>query len=345
MAEIPECPQCQDPLDCRPATSEGERRLLQKIKGAFEKEAPPAPQYIYSCRNGCIEEVDGDYPVRSALMVGSRAAGKSTFIASLPLVKDKPRWFQFMNGGTDWIGGTQFRDQRVIVIPTESWGLDHQPRTAPHAAAESGEKLRNYGLYRGIVGAAHTQAGSGRRSSAPQGDTELVRMWLIDMPGEEFKAQTRALLDHAPSVDVVSLVILCVDVTNPLAATDARAALLRVSEINQDDCHLAVVGTKCDELWHLPDFPAELKRGLPPKATPSETATRLAADSEVACEWLSNQPILGDFPFLAGQFSSASFHLVSATSCAPVDRVYPRIEPFRVLDPFMYDYLMTAGLL
>jgi hypothetical protein len=309
-------------------SSPAEGRLLGRIKRALGPEVPAPTPKEYVCPRKCIDVER--IPSHSALIVGAKGAGKSHYIASLPLAQ-QPGWFGFEQRSLDWIGGTEFSEDRVVIDPTQAIGEHFQPRVVTGKPAREGTQ-RHYGLYVGTL-------------AIGDDPRDWQSAWLIDMPGEMFRPEYAALLNNAFSVDVADLIIACVDLSVPRRAILTTSTLLSISDLHGGNGHLAVVGTKADELWNTVGFPEELQKVPAYPESPTDTANRLSNQSALAAEWMSRQPRFQSIPKVAKSFSSASFHLVSATSCAPVDNVFPFVEPLRVLEPFMYEYLLSKGLL
>jgi len=214
-----------------------------------------------------------------------------------------------------------------IIKPTV--GLeDHEPLVRADAAPRThDETFKNYGFYPVALGSESGGTGDGL---------------IMDMPGERFRSQYLSLLNHAPSVQRAPLVILCVDPSDRESAGKTDSALYSMGRLRDYRGHLAVVATKSDLLLDSPGFPEVLTDGLPVDLPQSRYRATLREHSDRARQFLESRGFAG-VTGLARDFESSSFHLVSATSCSPVDGVYPRIAPSRVLEPFIYFELESSA--
>lgn len=199
------------------------------------------------CPRKCIDVEK--IPSHSAAPRGATGAGKSHYIASLPLAH-QPGWFGFEQRSLDWIGGTEFSEDRVVIDPTQAIGKYFQPRVVTGEPAREGTQ-RHYGLYVGTL-------------AIGDDPRDWQSAWLIDMPGEMFRPEAAALLNNAFSVDVADLIIVCVDLSVP------RRAILTTSR----HCSESVRYTEVIAIWLswaqrptnsgiLPDSPRNSRRYRP----------------------------------------------------------------------------------
>ncbi len=296
----------------------------------------------FECPIGCLTFEATALPDLTVLMLGQRGAGKTTYIASLPVAPTLPTWFSLRvdqapkeDGKSDdrlarwWSKFQPFWNQHAPVNATAS--LHDQPVLArDQPTHQSG----NYGFY---------PMGVGSDALEPHDPVVL----LMDMPGEEFTTDLFGLRNNAPGLPDVPMMILCVD---PDARSEGQVAavLSEIGRLREKPGHLAVVYTKSDLLWDEPGFPTSLKQNPDPGLSPDDYLQQLISDSESVQQYLMKTGRTALIQF-AGEYSSASFHMVSATSCAPKPDPshpdllrYERVDPVRVVDPFIYYLLAHA---
>jgi hypothetical protein len=300
--------------------------LARKIARFFAAHPVPRPSQ-YSCPRGCFsnEEIGASPAPARFLLAGHVGAGKSTYIASLALAgAGSPDWYAFHTVDEAWERFRDFSHTGDVILPTPG-RESHEPVVrVSDGPRPSDESYGNYGIYPAALGPANRSA------------------VIMDMPGERFTAGFANLLNHAPSVQEAPMVILCVDPSHPMSATMTSGPLLKMAELREFGGHVAVVATKSDLHFASPDFPAELSRALPVGLPAAQCQATLQRHSDLARDFLQARSFR-NVVSLAERFESSSFHLVSATSCSPQDGVYPRIEPLRVLDPFLYWELQMRG--
>lgn len=318
------CPQCHSTMTRRVLGDAVP--LARRITRFFAADPAQRPSQ-YSCPRGCFtqEAMGASRPPSRFLLAGHVGAGKSTYIASLAMAgAGSPDWYAFHTVDEAWERFRDFSHSGDVILPTPG-RESHEPVVrVSDGPRPSDEAYGNYGIYPAALGPANQSA------------------VIMDMPGERFTPGFVNLLNHAPSVQEAPMVILCVDPSHPMSATMTSGPLLKMAELRDYGGHVAVVATKSDLHFASPDFPTEMRSPLPTRLSPAQCSAALQEHSGLARDFLQARGFR-NVVALAERFESSSFHLVSATSCSPQDGVYPRVEPLRVLDPFLYWELQMRG--
>ncbi len=107
----------------------------------------------------------------------------------------------------------------------------------------------------------------------------------------------------------------------------------------------ALLLTKADLLAGTPGFPDHVLEPLDHEAeAPYRVAARLQQDAHAVAQYLEDSGGQNLVSSALHKFPGLTFHAVSATGCAPVNGTYEKVEPQRVLEPFLL-LLQRTGVL